>query len=199
MSNWMKQLALHYEKTRERHPRDRLIILFDIDGTILDMRSSLLYLLKSYDRVNSTEHFKELCLKDIRNHETELEKMLDPLLPPEQRDPVLAWCRDNFWKTETILESHRPFSGVLEVIRWFQIQPDTYIGLNTGRPESIRKDTLASLNRIGEEYRVHFADDLLYMNTKGWGGSIRQWNYYGRGSGQNRRFYQYEIIRGIRI
>ena len=57
--------------------------------------------------------------------------------------------------------------GVLEVIRWFQLQPKTYVGLNTGRPESIRADTLRSLNKLGKEYRVQFSDELLHKNRGG--------------------------------
>ncbi len=38
--DWMRRLAKHYERVRERYPGERLIVLFDIDGTILDMRSA---------------------------------------------------------------------------------------------------------------------------------------------------------------
>lgn len=66
------------------------------------------------------------------------------------------------------MRSHRPFPGVLEVIRWFQMQPRTFVGLNTGRPEALRGDTLRSLNALGAEYRVAFASAFLTMNAKGW-------------------------------
>ena len=45
-----------------------------------------------------------------------------------------------------MLAAHRPYRGVLEVIRWFQLQPATFVGLNTGRPEQLRDETLRSLN-----------------------------------------------------
>ena len=48
---WMKKLAQHYEKMRSIYPSDRLIVLFDIDGTILDMRHMVLSVLYSYDRM----------------------------------------------------------------------------------------------------------------------------------------------------
>jgi len=70
------------------------------------------------------------------------------------------------------MESHRPFIGVMEVIRWFQIQPKTFVGLNTGRPECIRADTLHSLNKIGQEFKVRFGNEFLYMNKNGWEGDI---------------------------
>ena len=50
-----------------------------------------------------------------------------------------------------MLEAHRPFRGVLEVIRWFQLQPNTEVGLNSGRPEDLRAETLTTLNRLGAE------------------------------------------------
>jgi hypothetical protein len=56
----------------------------------------------------------------------------------------------------------------MEVIRWFQLQPSTFVGLNTGRPEALRAATLRSLNALGREYRVVFDDRLLHMNPGGW-------------------------------
>ena len=34
-----------------------------------------------------------------------------------------------------------PLACILGVIRWFQLQPTSSVGLNTGRPESLREDT----------------------------------------------------------
>jgi hypothetical protein len=44
----------------------------------------------------------------------------------------------------------RPYPGALEVIRWFQLQESTFLGLNTSRPERLRADTLHSLNALGD-------------------------------------------------
>jgi hypothetical protein len=52
----------------------------------------------------------------------------------------------------------------MEVIRWFQIQPSTYVALNTGRPECLRDDTLRSINKIGEQHKVRFTNDFLFMS-----------------------------------
>ena len=46
MANWMKRLALHFEKTKRLYPQENLMILFDIDGTIVDMRSLIHYVLR---------------------------------------------------------------------------------------------------------------------------------------------------------
>lgn len=34
MRAWMKRLALHYERVKYLQPEDKLMILFDIDGTL---------------------------------------------------------------------------------------------------------------------------------------------------------------------
>ena len=37
MTNWMAALAAHHARMRRQYPTDELLILFDIDGTILDL------------------------------------------------------------------------------------------------------------------------------------------------------------------
>ncbi len=169
MKNWMTELASHYETTRRRYPRERLMILFDIDGTILDMRYMILYVLQAYDRINGNGFFRNLRISDITVHENRVERLLTQLpLQTEEQEEILSWYLEHRWTSMAILESHRPFHGVLEVIRWFQMQPGTCVGLNTGRPESLRADTLRSLNKLGKDYRVSFTDELLHMNPAGW-------------------------------
>lgn len=170
---WMRKLALHYERIRVLYPKDKMMILFDIDGTILDTRHMIVYVLQSFDRRHGTRFFADLHIADIHVHETELDDLLEKrAVAVDDRSRILEWYEKTFWSREAILESHRPFIGVMEVIRWFQMQPSTYVGLNTGRPELIRTDTLLSLNEIGKEYKVHFSDDLLYMNRHGWDSEI---------------------------
>lgn len=53
------------------------------------------------------------------------------------------------------------------MIRWFQIQPGTHIALDTGRPESMRRITLDSLNTVAASSRVRFDPDLLFMRKEG--------------------------------
>jgi len=145
------------------------MLLLDIDGTIIDMRHMILAVLYEYDRTHDTSYFVRLQLTDINVHENEVESLLTELnVPAEAQDDITTWYLDRRWTPEAIREMHRPFRGVLDVIRWFQLQPNTYIGLVTGRPESLREDTLRSLNQIGKPYRVQFSDDLLYMNPGDW-------------------------------
>jgi len=168
-TNWMRELAEHFHKMRQARPADRLLILFDIDGTILDMRHTILHVLQAYDEAHQTRHFAGLKLSGIKVHENHVERLLDSVgVPPGQQGAVMKWFHERRWSPEAIAASHLPYRGVLDVIRWFQIQPDTFVGLNTGRPESIRADTLRSLNALGEEFGVRFDDALLHMNPHDW-------------------------------
>jgi hypothetical protein len=169
MSDWMRTLAEHYAAARRRFPDDDLMVVFDIDGTILDMRQMVRHVLLGYDKRNGTEYFYGLCVEDVDVHENRLEPLLVRLgLADGVRRDVLRWYLEQRWTSAAILASHRPFQGVMDIIRWFQLQPGTYVGLNTGRPDAIRRDTLESLNSLGREYRVRFDDELLHMNPGEW-------------------------------
>ena len=182
---WMKKLAQHYEKMRSNYPEDQLIVLFDIDGTILDMRHMVLRVLYSYDQTHDTSYFDGLKLSDIDVHENQIESLLTRMrLLDGKVESILHWVTANLWTPKNPLEAHRPFSGVMEVMRWLQLQPDTCVGLNTGRPEYMRTETLHSLNQLGEEYKVSFTDELLYMSSYGWEAST------GRPKVEGVRYYQ---------
>ncbi len=169
----MQRLSRHYERMRGRHPDDELMILFDIDGTILDSRYMIHHTLTSYDRAHGTDRFAGLAVEDILVGESQVEQLLESMgIQGARRDEILAWYIERCWGQESILRSHRPFAGVMDVIRWFEIQPRTHVGLNTGRPEQIREETLLSLNNIGREYKVKFRSDHLFMNRRGWNEGI---------------------------
>ena len=165
----MEELASQYQKSRHQFPEDRLMILFDIDGTILDMRYMVLHVLQAFDKEHDARFFRKLQVSDIRVHENQVDSLLAELqIAAEKQREILDWYNQHRWSSECILHSHNPLSGVLEVIRWFQLQPNTFAGLNTGRPESLRSDTLRSLNELGKEYKVQFSNELLHMNPSGW-------------------------------
>lgn len=167
--NWMRRLAGHYEKVRRLHPADKLMILFDIDGTILDMRHMVVYLLRLFDRRHGTSYFDGLSVSDVTVHENQVGALLERSgIPRPEAERIHDWYIEERWSRAAMMNSHRPFRGVMEVIRWFQMQPGTYVGLNTGRPECVRAETLASLNELGREFKVSFCNDLLYMNPLGW-------------------------------
>jgi hypothetical protein len=167
-AHWMRQLAFQYEYVRQSHPGDRLMIVFDIDGTIFDTRYMILSVMKAYDSAHNTSYFSSLSAEGISAREDELLQVLDGLdIPLHDHEPILSWCLEKFWRAQSALDSHHPYQGVFDVIRWFQLQPNTFVGVNTGRDGSLRAFTLESLNRAGSEYRVEFPDHLLFMNETG--------------------------------
>ena len=168
-TDWMSELAAHYEKTRRQYPQDNLMIVFDIDGTILDTRYMILRVLQAFDKEHGTQYFQKRQISDIRIHENQVDRFLAELqIPRRKQKEILNWYNQQRWTPEYILHSHDHFSGVLEVIRWFQLQPRTFVGLNTGRPEALREDTLRSLNTLGTEHRVRFSEESIHMNPSGW-------------------------------
>ena len=165
----MTELSRHFESTERLFPDDRLMILFDIDGTIIDMRFLIFYVLQKFDEVHGTDHFKDLVATDVNVHENQVELLLERMgIPEPERNRVMAFWLDQRWQTSSLMESHRPFLGVMEIIRWFQMQPNVWVGLNTGRPERLREDTLRSLNALGREYKVTFESEFLHMNSGDW-------------------------------
>lgn len=168
-NNWMKALSAQYKRACDEFPDKPLMIMFDIDGSIIDMRYMIQTVLQAYDRNFATNYFERLDLSQITVHENQVGDLLEVLkVSEEARKDILDWYKERRWTTDAINEMHRPFEGVLDVIRWFQIQPNTSVGLVTGRPETLREDTLRSLNQLGKPYRVSFTDDLLQMNNEDW-------------------------------
>lgn len=166
MDTWLKKLSSHYEKMRNRYPDGRLLVLFDIDGTILDMRYMIDHILRTYDQEHDTTYFRGFAIEDFDIHENHLDRLLARLsISDAEKNSIMDWYDTYLYSSSAILLSHKPFSGVMEVIRWFQLQPNTYVGLNTGRSESLRHVTLRSLNKVGESFKVKFENDLLFMNS----------------------------------
>lgn len=170
----MRKLASHYHHIRAKYPRDRLLILFDVDGTIVDLRYMTLRLLRRYDHERGTAHFAGLSVDSIDVSENRIETLLDGVasLDDRRRADVSAWRGKRFWEREAMLQSHRPFSGVMEVMRWFQMQPRADVGINTARPEWMREDTLRSLNALGREFKTRFDSRMVFMSPYEWDARI---------------------------
>lgn len=169
MTDWMWELARHYERMRRAYPDDELCVVFDIDGTILDIRYLVVHVLLAYDRAHGSDYFHGLRASDVTVHENRIDQFLEALaLPAPVRADVLAWYAEHLWSPEAVLAANQPYRGVLGVIRWFQLQPATCVALATGRPEAIRELTLQALNALGRAYRVTFRSELLCMNPAGW-------------------------------
>ena len=90
----MHELAVHYQHMRQNYPDDKLLLVSDIDGTIIDTRYMILATLQGYDRAHHTHFFRRLRVDDIRWHENEIEPMLQALhIPREHWDAIIAGRR----------------------------------------------------------------------------------------------------------
>jgi phosphoglycolate phosphatase-like HAD superfamily hydrolase len=159
----MRILSERYFRARLQFPDDELCIVFDIDGTILDLRHLIVHVLIDYDRLHGCQHFRGLVADDIKHHEDDVERVLESLaVPPAARPGIVEFYRTHLWDRGAILAASKPYEGVFGVIRWFQLQPRTHVALNTGRGHHLRDDTLESLNTVGAAYRVWFEPELLF-------------------------------------
>jgi hypothetical protein len=169
----MLALARHYTRLRSAYPTDRLLVVFEVDGPIVDQRDMVRRRLLDYDRVHGTDHFHGVEVAEVDVDAGDLERFFirRDLAATVRRD-VLDWYREQPSSPEQVPGTERPYPGVLEVIRWFQLQSSTFVGLNTSRPERMRADTLRSLNALGRDLRVEFDCDLLHMNESGHQGDV---------------------------
>jgi beta-phosphoglucomutase-like phosphatase (HAD superfamily) len=164
--DWMRRLGQHYAEFQRAYPDDRLLIVFDVDGVVVDPRHALRHRLLEYDRVHDTDHFDGLDAADVTVGRNHVEGFLaERGLPAVVRRKILDWYLDG--RSEPGPTDLRPSPGVLGVIRWFQLQRSTYVGLTTERPERLRDETLRSLNMLGRDLRVEFDADLLHMSASG--------------------------------
>ncbi len=53
-AKWMQALSAQFERACQHYPGERLMLLLDIDGTIIDMRHHVLSVLQSYDEAHGT-------------------------------------------------------------------------------------------------------------------------------------------------
>jgi hypothetical protein len=133
----------------------------------VDLRHLIAHVALSYDRDHGTDLFHGLVPEDITVSEHDVAGLLESCAVPDACGPdVTEFCRQHLWDEECVLAASAPYRSVLGVIRWFQIQPRTHIALNTGRPESMRRVTLDSLNAIGASSRVRFDPELLFMRAE---------------------------------
>ena len=166
--DWMRALADHVRDTRAAYPDEELVVVFDIDGTIVDTRHLVVRTLLSFDRHHDTEHFVGLTAVDIVHHEARIDEILEPFgLPEHEHRRVRTWYLRHAWDPVAMAAAHLPYQGVMSVIRWFQLQPRTHVAINTGRPDPMRDVTLAALNELGHQHRVRFSGELLFMNAGG--------------------------------
>jgi hypothetical protein len=169
----MKRLAGHYRNMRDAFPEDDLIVVLDVDDTILDLCHMVAKVLTSFDDFHGTVYFRHVTRGDLAAGETGVYGILKGLgIPRRDGQRIGEWYGKNSWSSSVVREAHRPFPGIMELIAWLQRQPRTFVGLNTGRPETIRGETLECLNLLGRRHGAVFNDSLLFMNPGGWNQNI---------------------------
>jgi hypothetical protein len=189
MECWMKELAKQHGIGRALFPGEKLMVVFDIDDTILDLRHMILHVLWAFDEHRHTRYFRNIALDDIGVGEFGVSRMMAELgIAEHVRSSALNWFGEHAWSGPVIRYGHRPFPGVMDVIGWLQAQARTFVGLNTGRPETMRKETLLCLNRIGTAHGVSFSDRLLFMNPHEQGVGIPESKVEGIGYFQDMGF-----------
>ena len=193
--SWMKALADCFLQAGAQHPGEPLMLVSDIDGTIIDMRYLVLSVLQSYDEAHGSAFFTRLRPSDVTVLENKVDQLLERLaVPASERTAVVEWYLERRWQEDTILATHRAFPGVFPMMRWFQLQPNTSVGLLSGRPEKLRGVTLQSLNRLGRPHRVHFSNDLLIMNPGEWGDGIEEIKMAGLKRFQAQGYHVFAMI-----
>ena len=106
--NWMRALTDRFNRALQKYPEEPLMIVFDIDGTILDMRYMVRWVLLAYDRGHGTSYFHGLNVEDIQVHENQLDRFLEEWsLPQSNKESVLRWYLDQRWNRNSILASHQ--------------------------------------------------------------------------------------------
>ena len=76
----MKSLSQHYHRMITNFPKSQIMIVFDIDDTIVDIRIPLLYVLKKYGTNHNTYHFAKLVLEDIIFEEWHIQDWLPEIV-----------------------------------------------------------------------------------------------------------------------
>ena len=90
MNTWMKILAGRYEMIRRTYPKDKLLIVFDIDGTILYMRHMIRYVLRTFDAENGTGYFQNITTADIDFHEEHIHLFETRAIPENHREVIMT-------------------------------------------------------------------------------------------------------------
>ena len=91
---WMKSLSEHYHLMSEAHPQAQIMVVFDIDDTIVDIRIPLLYVLQKYDTIHKTSHFSNLTLEDIIFEEWHIQDWLPRIVSKQfERERIVKFVR----------------------------------------------------------------------------------------------------------
>ena len=169
MRDWIRVLLNHHEQSLRRFPDQRLLVLFDVDDTFLDMRLALASVLRAYDVAHGSAYFGALDPATLDAFGRGIEDILVHCRVPADEQPrVLAWHQHERRCDEMIRLAHAPYQGLLELAGWLHGQPRTVVGINSARPEFLRHDTLRCLNRLAMGSGLSFMDELAWFTPHGW-------------------------------
>lgn len=169
MRDWTRALLNHYERSLQRFPDQKLLVLFDVDDTFLDMRLAVTAMLRAYDAAHSSSHFSALDASTLDPFGRGIEAVLDRCrVPADEQPQVLAWFQHKRRCGEIARFAHAPYRGLLGLAIWLNEQPRTAAGINSARPEFLRQDTLRCLNDLASDSSLQFVDELAWFTPHGW-------------------------------
>jgi hypothetical protein len=169
MRDWTRVLLNHHERSRQRFADRRLLVLFDVDDTFLDMRLAVTGLLRAYDASHGSAHFDALDPTTLDPFGRGIESVLERCRVPAGEQPqVLAWYHQQRRRGDIARLAHAPFRGLLALAAWLHRQPRTAVGINSARPEFLRQDTLRCLNELAAGTDLRFVDELAWFTPHGW-------------------------------
>lgn len=162
--NWMKTLSQHYDQVQEWYPKEKLMILFDIDGTIIDLQYLLYNALRLFDQVHDSHYFYRMVPEDVTVTESELDVLLKEWeVPSKKRKKFHTWYATYRVSSQAI---SRPLKGSIEVIRWFQMQPNVEVGFKSSSSLLYKKNIFDMLNTFGEKWLIQIPEELVFFSGK---------------------------------
>lgn len=161
---WLRALADHVARQGEQFPEAALLVLVDIDGTLLDLRHGVQAILADFDRRHPGQALSELPIERLPNDERSLRALFEAHEVDHcERERLLVAFERLCWSPEAVSATQQPFLGVLEMLRWLRMQPGVFVALNSSRPESRREETVQALLTLSRRFGLRFSEDLLFL------------------------------------
>lgn len=169
MRDWTRVLLNHHKRSLARFRGQRILVLFDVDDTFLDMRLAVASLLRAYDNAHDSAHFTALDPRMLDPFGRGVEALLEQFHVPAGEQPqVLAWYQQQRRSGYIARLAHAPFERLLALAGWLHRQAGTAVGINSARPEFLRQETLRCLNTLAAGTDLHFVDELAWFTPHGW-------------------------------
>ena len=167
-TDWMHALAAHYRAACNTRSAP-LLLLCDIDDTLLDTRFMIRAVLQTGDAERGTGYFSDLELDEIWMPESRIAELLAPRsVPPAEQAAVLRSYAQHAWSAPALRHWQTALPGAMQLLAWFQQQPRTSVALVTGRSAWMRADTLHCINRLGAPHGVSISEAQLFTCSANW-------------------------------